>query len=56
MDCRYEANEQFKRDRQVESYIVNLLNNRFNDCIMYHRNTIDLDEENVCSDIKVRER
>ncbi|XP_050346401.1 NADH dehydrogenase [ubiquinone] 1 beta subcomplex subunit 10 [Nymphalis io] len=33
--CDYEANLQFKRDRAVDSEILNILRMRYEDCMMY---------------------
>ncbi|XP_050032473.1 NADH dehydrogenase [ubiquinone] 1 beta subcomplex subunit 10 [Dermacentor andersoni] len=33
--CKFEANEQFKRDREVDGKIVNLLSRRRDDCMSY---------------------
>lgn len=33
--CIFEANDQFKRDKLVDSEIVNILRKRFEDCILY---------------------
>ncbi|CAO1303387.1 unnamed protein product [Diamesa serratosioi] len=33
--CIFEANQQFKRDRMVENEILNILRQRFEDCILY---------------------
>ncbi|XP_015516769.1 NADH dehydrogenase [ubiquinone] 1 beta subcomplex subunit 10 [Neodiprion pinetum] len=33
--CSYEANIQFKRDKLVESDIINILRQRFEDCTLY---------------------
>uniref|UniRef100_A0A481SWN5 NADH dehydrogenase [ubiquinone] 1 beta subcomplex subunit 10 n=1 Tax=Eurycantha calcarata TaxID=93610 RepID=A0A481SWN5_9NEOP len=35
MVCFTEANEQFKRDKLVDSAILNILRQRFEDCVMY---------------------
>jgi len=32
-DCIYEANQQFKRDRQVDTHIINILRYRMDDCV-----------------------
>ena len=32
-DCIYEANEQFKRDRKVDTHILNILRYRIDDCV-----------------------
>jgi len=37
--CRFEAQEQFMRDQQVEGQIVSLLRNRFEDCMFYNKGT-----------------
>jgi len=34
--CQFEANEQYKRDRKVETMIVEILRNRFTECVFYH--------------------
>lgn len=33
--CKFEANQQFRRDRMVDSEILNILRQRFEDCILY---------------------
>uniref|UniRef100_A0A6M2DU84 NADH dehydrogenase [ubiquinone] 1 beta subcomplex subunit 10 n=1 Tax=Xenopsylla cheopis TaxID=163159 RepID=A0A6M2DU84_XENCH len=33
--CEYEANQQFKRDKLVDSEILNILRQRFEDCSLY---------------------
>ncbi|KAH9365278.1 hypothetical protein HPB48_015844 [Haemaphysalis longicornis] len=33
--CKFEANEQYKRDREVDTKIVNLLSQRRDDCMAY---------------------
>jgi NADH dehydrogenase (ubiquinone) 1 beta subcomplex subunit 10 len=33
--CIFEANDQFKRDKMVDSEIVNILRKRFEDCVLY---------------------
>lgn len=33
--CIFEANDQFKRDKLVDSEIVNILRKRFEDCVLY---------------------
>ncbi|CAH1377140.1 hypothetical protein MTP99_018563 [Tenebrio molitor] len=33
--CYYEANEQYRRDRLVDSNILSILRNRFEDCTLY---------------------
>lgn len=33
--CKFEANEQYKRDREVDTKIVNLLGQRRDDCMAY---------------------
>uniref|UniRef100_A0A1L8E0K2 NADH dehydrogenase [ubiquinone] 1 beta subcomplex subunit 10 n=2 Tax=Nyssomyia neivai TaxID=330878 RepID=A0A1L8E0K2_9DIPT len=33
--CQFEADGQFKRDRQVDSEILNILRQRFEDCVQY---------------------
>uniref|UniRef100_G3MP36 NADH dehydrogenase [ubiquinone] 1 beta subcomplex subunit 10 n=2 Tax=Amblyomma TaxID=6942 RepID=G3MP36_AMBMU len=35
MMCKFEANEQYKRDMKVDSKIVNLLSRRRDDCMTY---------------------
>ncbi|KAL1498174.1 hypothetical protein ABEB36_009015 [Hypothenemus hampei] len=35
--CIYEANEQYKRDRNVDTEIVAILRDRYEDCVMYER-------------------
>uniref|UniRef100_A0A6M2E4H1 NADH dehydrogenase [ubiquinone] 1 beta subcomplex subunit 10 n=1 Tax=Amblyomma tuberculatum TaxID=48802 RepID=A0A6M2E4H1_9ACAR len=35
MMCKFEANEQYKRDREVDTKIVNLLSRRRDDCLIY---------------------
>ncbi|XP_063240701.1 NADH dehydrogenase [ubiquinone] 1 beta subcomplex subunit 10 [Bacillus rossius redtenbacheri] len=35
--CYTEANEQFKRDKMVESAILNIVRQRFEDCVMYEK-------------------
>uniref|UniRef100_A0A0P4WJ44 NADH dehydrogenase [ubiquinone] 1 beta subcomplex subunit 10 n=1 Tax=Scylla olivacea TaxID=85551 RepID=A0A0P4WJ44_SCYOL len=36
--CYTEANEQFKRDKQVDNEILNILRQRQEDCIIYEKN------------------
>lgn len=33
--CRFEADQQFRRDRMVDNEIVAILRQRFEDCILY---------------------
>lgn len=33
--CIYEADQQFKRDRKVDSEILSILRQRFEDCVLY---------------------
>ncbi|KAK9496626.1 hypothetical protein O3M35_013107 [Rhynocoris fuscipes] len=33
--CKFEANYQFKRDRRVDTEILSLLRQRFEDCVLY---------------------
>lgn len=33
--CRYEAQQQFRRDRMVDNEIINILRIRFEDCMLY---------------------
>ncbi|XP_014270598.1 NADH dehydrogenase [ubiquinone] 1 beta subcomplex subunit 10 [Halyomorpha halys] len=33
--CKFEANQQFRRDRMVDSEILNILRQRFEDCVTY---------------------
>lgn len=33
--CRFEADQQFRRDRMVDNEIVTILRQRFEDCTMY---------------------
>lgn len=33
--CKYEANQQFKRDKLVENEILSILRYRFEDCVLY---------------------
>ncbi|KAJ8318007.1 hypothetical protein KUTeg_003098 [Tegillarca granosa] len=40
--CQFEANEQFKRDKQVDKQILRIMNERKTDCFNYH-----LDDRNV---------
>lgn len=35
--CYYEANCQYKRDRQVDTEILNILRHRFEDCVMLEK-------------------
>jgi len=37
--CRFEANQQFYRDKEVESQIILLLRSRLEDCIFYEKGT-----------------
>uniref|UniRef100_A0A023FU05 NADH dehydrogenase [ubiquinone] 1 beta subcomplex subunit 10 n=1 Tax=Amblyomma parvum TaxID=251391 RepID=A0A023FU05_AMBPA len=37
MMCKFEANEQYRRDREVDGKIVNLLARRRDDCMIYER-------------------
>lgn len=45
--CYYEANEQFKRDRQVDNDILSILRQRFENCSLYEAP----DVEEKCGDI-----
>lgn len=45
--CRYEAQQQFRRDKLVDSSIVHILRQRFEDCVMYEAP----DELTKCGDI-----
>lgn len=33
--CRFEADQQFRRDRMVDNEVVTILRQRFEDCILY---------------------
>uniref|UniRef100_A0A481SWH6 NADH dehydrogenase [ubiquinone] 1 beta subcomplex subunit 10 n=1 Tax=Nicoletia phytophila TaxID=1350298 RepID=A0A481SWH6_9INSE len=33
--CQFEANQQFKRDKMVDNEILNILRQRFEDCVLY---------------------
>lgn len=33
--CQFEADEQFKRDKMVDNDILNILRQRFEDCVLY---------------------
>lgn len=33
--CRFEADQQFRRDRMVDNEVVTILRQRFEDCVMY---------------------
>lgn len=33
--CQFEADEQFKRDKQVDNEILSILRQRFEDCVLY---------------------
>lgn len=33
--CHFEANQQFRRDKMVENEILNILRQRFEDCVLY---------------------
>lgn len=33
--CRFEANQQFKRDRLVDNEVLSILRQRFEDCMLY---------------------
>lgn len=33
--CRFEADQQFRRDRMVDNEVVNILRQRFEDCMLY---------------------
>uniref|UniRef100_A0A023F817 NADH dehydrogenase [ubiquinone] 1 beta subcomplex subunit 10 n=1 Tax=Triatoma infestans TaxID=30076 RepID=A0A023F817_TRIIF len=33
--CKFEANQQFKRDKAVDSEVLNILRQRFEDCVLY---------------------
>jgi hypothetical protein len=51
--CREEANHQYGRDKGVESMIVDLLHQRFQDCILY--DFPDQNETGTCHRLKVNE-
>ncbi|XP_015588606.1 NADH dehydrogenase [ubiquinone] 1 beta subcomplex subunit 10 [Cephus cinctus] len=34
--CFFEANIQFRRDKAVDSEILNIMRNRYEDCVVYH--------------------
>lgn len=53
--CRFEANEQFKRDRQVDRAILNILQNRFWNCCSHQMNKeyAAADPRSPCYKIKV---
>jgi NADH dehydrogenase (ubiquinone) 1 beta subcomplex subunit 10 len=46
--CIFEAHEQFRRDKKVESTMISILRNRYSDCLFY--NTVD--EAEKCDSIK----
>ncbi|XP_037959627.1 NADH dehydrogenase [ubiquinone] 1 beta subcomplex subunit 10 [Teleopsis dalmanni] len=46
--CRFEADQQFRRDRMVENEIVSILRQRFEDCVFYEAP----DELERCKSIK----
>lgn len=33
--CRFEADQQFRRDRMVDNEVLNILRQRFEDCMIY---------------------
>lgn len=33
--CKFEANQQFRRDKRVDSEILSILRQRFEDCVLY---------------------
>ncbi|XP_055917986.1 NADH dehydrogenase [ubiquinone] 1 beta subcomplex subunit 10 [Eupeodes corollae] len=33
--CRFEADQQFRRDRMVDNEVLNVLRQRFEDCVLY---------------------
>ncbi|GAB0100105.1 NADH dehydrogenase [Sergentomyia squamirostris] len=45
--CQFEADQQFKRDRLVDSEILNILRQRFEDCVHYEQP----DHKTKCLDI-----
>lgn len=45
--CQFEADQQFKRDRLVDSEILNILRQRFEDCVHYE----SPDHKTKCVDI-----
>ncbi|XP_059618840.1 NADH dehydrogenase [ubiquinone] 1 beta subcomplex subunit 10 [Phlebotomus argentipes] len=45
--CQFEADQQFKRDKMVDSEILNILRQRFEDCVHYEAP----DEKRKCVDI-----
>ena len=48
MPCQWEAHEQFKRDRVVETKMVNILRKRYEDCLFYY----GYDESQKCYPLK----
>ena len=47
--CQAEAHEQYKRDRRVDSIIINLLRMRYIDCLKYHGR----DEAEKCDPLRI---
>ncbi|ENN77916.1 NADH dehydrogenase [ubiquinone] 1 beta subcomplex subunit 10 [Dendroctonus ponderosae] len=45
--CIYEANQQYRRDRKVDTEILTILRSRFEDCVMYE----SPDHVTKCADI-----
>jgi len=45
--CRYEAQQQFRRDKLVESSVLHIMRQRFEDCVLYEAP----DELNRCAGI-----
>ncbi|KAH6942335.1 hypothetical protein HPB50_003921 [Hyalomma asiaticum] len=41
MMCKFEANEQYKRDREVDARIITILGRRRDDCVTYNVNEPD---------------
>lgn len=45
--CKFEANQQFRRDKMVENEILSILRQRFEDCVLYE----SPDHKEKCSGI-----
>ncbi|XP_055386722.1 NADH dehydrogenase [ubiquinone] 1 beta subcomplex subunit 10 [Condylostylus longicornis] len=45
--CQFEADQQFRRDRMVDNEVLNILRQRFEDCILYEKP----DHEVKCKDV-----
>jgi len=42
--CHHEANDQYQRDRKVDGFIMEILKNRWHECVFYH----GVDEAHKC--------